>query len=157
MKFELEYKHLLSRKCIWKCRLHDGGHFVRVQCVMIPRTWEGPISVGKSHVFASVGFEVVQWYHEFPTGNIFKSINDLITLQYYGLRSFLKSTGFVIYLEYDYQVWGTLTSLIQFIKNNYTLQAFLTHWTVGDLNEILDKWFINWFYWMMNLTGPYWW
>ena len=29
MKFQLEYKHFYSRKCIWKCRLRNGGHFVQ--------------------------------------------------------------------------------------------------------------------------------
>ena len=30
MKFSSEFKHFHSRKCIWKCRLENGGHFVPV-------------------------------------------------------------------------------------------------------------------------------
>ena len=29
MKFESKYKTFLSRKCIWKCRLRNGRHFVQ--------------------------------------------------------------------------------------------------------------------------------
>ena len=33
MKFQSEFKHFHSRKCIWKCRLRNGVHLSRPQCV----------------------------------------------------------------------------------------------------------------------------
>ena len=33
MKFQSEFKHFHSRKCIWTCRLENGGHLSRPQWV----------------------------------------------------------------------------------------------------------------------------
>ena len=33
MKFQSEFKHFHSRKCTWKCRLRNGVHLSRPQCV----------------------------------------------------------------------------------------------------------------------------
>ena len=33
MKFQSQFKHFHSRKCIWRCRLRNGVHLSRPQCV----------------------------------------------------------------------------------------------------------------------------
>ena len=35
MKFQSKFSHFQSRKCVWKCRLRNGIHFVSAQCVNI--------------------------------------------------------------------------------------------------------------------------
>ena len=35
VKFESKYKNFLSWKCIWKCRLQNGGHFVQGEMRLI--------------------------------------------------------------------------------------------------------------------------
>ena len=41
VKFHLEFKSFHSRKCTWKCRLRNGGHFVSasVCLVVLRRHW----------------------------------------------------------------------------------------------------------------------
>ena len=36
VKFQSQFKHFISRKCVWKCRLENVGHFVSVSMCLEP-------------------------------------------------------------------------------------------------------------------------
>ena len=60
MKFESEFKHFHSRKCIWKCRLRNGVHLSRPQYVKPP--WMSNEDLGKPGITSIVKWPLISMY-----------------------------------------------------------------------------------------------